>query len=110
MNKHNLKMEQTLFIRSEYDRRPAALSEYKIEKIGRVYAKLNHQYYRVNLETLELDGSRGTVWLSQKQYDEAQELHESWRKFMSDLSAVRNRMPAHITLEAIKEARLKLGV
>lgn len=109
MNKYNLKVGQTLFIRSEYDRKEG-LHEYKIEKIGRVWAKLKHTYYRVNIETLQLDGGRGTVWLSVQQYIDAQEVGEAWRKFTRDVYEVSHRRPDHITLEAIKEARLKLGI
>lgn len=114
MNRHNLKVGQTVYIRAERAARTSdgsGLEPYEIEKVGRVWATLNHNYYRVHLETLVLgDGCRGSVWLSEQSYKDAIELNKAWTDFMRSLDAFRHRSPKHITLEAIKEARLKLGI
>ena len=113
MNKYNLKIGQTLYLRPERALRTgsgSSFEEHLIEKIGRVYARLNHPYYRVNLETLALDGGRGSVWLSEKHFNDAQELSDAWRQFIRAINDLSYRRPDYVTLEAIKEARLKLGI
>ena len=113
MNKHNLQVGQKLYVRHDRNRQRndnTDLDEYEVEKIGRVWAKLKHPYYRVNLETLGLDGGRGTVYLSPKHYIDAQELHKAWSNFVRTITDMHYRRPDHVTLESIKEARLKLGI
>jgi len=114
MNKHNLKVGQKLFIKRERRNSEAAQEDdfyaYEVEKIGRVWAKLKHPYYRVHLETLVLDGSRHNVYLSIEQYNTAVALQAAWVDFYKAVNQFNWRRPEYVTLEGIKEARLKLGL
>lgn len=113
LNKYNLQVGMKLYIRHERNRHKgdsSDLDDYEVEKIGRVYAKLKHPYYRVRIDNLELDGSRGTVYLSPEHYKRQQELNKAWSDFCQAVSDVRHRRPDHISLESINEARQRLGL
>lgn len=114
MNKHNLKVGQHVFVEHDFDR--GKPTEYVITKIGRKWVEYNYENSRFiaprgrfDLETLQAEG-RGTVWLSLEQRTEHKILTEAWHKFCNDIATARYRKPAWISLESIKEARLKLGV
>lgn len=114
MNKHNLKVGQSIYIKFHRDyagsASPRELTEHTVEKIGRVWAKLNHPYYRIELETLALDGGHGTAYLDPQHYKDAVELQRDWREFCVRIREIEHRRPINMTCETIKEARRVLGI
>lgn len=108
MNKYNLKVGQSLFLKPVGSLRTEALVEYKIEKIGRRWVTLSN-HARVSLETLRTESGTRTAWLSE-QHHKAQELDAAWRQLTTDFDRMRYNRPAHLTVEVIKEIRLKLGI
>lgn len=108
MNPHNLQVGQEILVDHDYDRGRGP-QIYRIKRIGRLYAILNDSY-RVRLDTLKLDGGRGTVWLSFEARKASKELHAAWDNFVADVVAVRYRLPTHIDVAAIDAARRALGM
>lgn len=112
MNKHNLVVGQTVWItkRAHYGSAWPDLIPTKVEKVGRIWAQIDETRDRLNVETLQMESSGRRVWLRPELYEQAKTCDEAWTKFCVDIQNIRYRRPQYITLEAIKEARRKLGI
>ncbi len=115
MNKHNLKVGQTLYVRlvdRYHQANKVDFIELKVESIGRKWATVTQKGYtrrrRVDIDTLELEDGRGTIWLSPAAYTEAKALREAWHAFLTAIDMARYRPPRGLTVDAINEARAKL--
>jgi hypothetical protein len=92
-----------------YQRRVEA-HEVIVEKVGRKWASIG--YYRINIDTLKVDGgqysSPGACYLSKEAYEAEIKLNQEWDAFRRLVDA--NYAPKGITIERIKEAINILGI
>ena len=117
MNKYNLKIGQVLYVRFAdiyHTVNKIDFVEATVSKLGRKWATLSRPGYchdlKLDLETLRLDDGHYQAWLSPAAYTNTKALHAAWRDFCSAVTDARYRPPSELSLEAIKEARAKLGL
>lgn len=117
MNKHNLKVGQVLYVRFDdrfHEVNKIDFVEATVTKLGRKWASLSRKGYnrelKLNLETLTVNDGQHRAWLSPAAYTDDKALHAAWRDFCRAVADVYYRPPSWLSLEAIKEARAKLGL
>lgn len=113
MNKHNLKVGQTVYVDHAY-RRSDETVRYEITKIGRKWAEVKtpkgtYVAGRFDLETLRWESRNDTVWLSLEERAEARALYKAWEEFKRKVYNIHNR-PSAATLENIAKAVELLGL
>ena len=109
--KHKLEVGQKLWVVwSSKHRSPCSV---EVEKVGRKWAEIPNGY-RINLETLYIDGrgytSPGRCYLSKKQYEQEKAVDEAWWDLCRMLRGWWGDAPDGVTVEAIAKARELLGL
>lgn len=108
MNKPKLVVGQRLWFVDGILRRSR---EVTVVKVGRVWATLDYRGYRMDLRTWRVDRRGGArAYLSKKEYEDERLLLQEWRSLLNEIDRDNNRILARISLETIKEIRLKLGL
>lgn len=113
MNQNNIQPGDQLFF-SARDRRDGGRNGYRtVTKVGREWIYFEGSAPRARIESLIADGggysSPGRYWLTQEAYEDERKLYLAWHAFRTDIATI-YKLPEDLTIEAIQDARKRLGV
>lgn len=84
----------------------------KVVKVGRKWADLDYGRYRVDMETMRLDGagytSPGKCYVSQSHYEQELAANKAWDYIAARISP--SCRPEHVDLEDIKSIAALAGI
>lgn len=106
MNPHNLYVGQQLWC--ELSERRGGDRFVTITKLGNKWATLEgHRPYRIDLETLWIDGqgytSPGRCWLDKEARETERVTDEAWKSLLPQFGGYSANRPPHVTLTIIEQ-------
>lgn len=94
-------------------RRPENAHEVTITKVGRKWAQVLELRYRIDVNTLAVDGgqwiSPGQCYYSRELYEEHLELRRAWDELIALMRNWYGPPPAHLGLRGIRQMLAMLG-
>ena len=113
MNPNNIQPGDQLFF-STRDSQDSRRNGYRtVTKVGRDWIYFEGSAPRARIESLIADGgvysSPGRYWLTQEEYEDERKLYLAWHAFRTDIATI-YKLPEDLTIEAIQDARKRLGV
>jgi hypothetical protein len=112
-NPHGLTVGQELFVVYDERRRAGGNRPVIVTKIGRKWVDICEGRYRIDAETLRIDGkgfsSPGRCYLTEQAYREEAEIKDAWWSLYRRIDRMHS-MPAGMTIEKMDQIADLLGI